>query len=59
MTGLIPFVILYKYKSELIREIRSIKIIIKKIRILIIKFWKLYTELIIDIKFISEKTAIY
>ena len=35
---LIFFTILYKYKLELIREIRSIKIIIKKIKILIAEF---------------------
>ena len=33
---LTPFIILYKYKLEIIREIKNIKIIIKKIKILII-----------------------
>ena len=32
---LTPFIILYNYKLEIIREARSIKIIAKKIRILI------------------------
>ena len=57
--GLIPFAALYKYKLELIRETKNIKTITKKTRILIIKFWKLYIELIINIKFILEKTVIY
>ena len=59
MMGLIFFVILYGYKSELTREIRSIKIIVEKVRMLIVKFQKLYIELVIDIRFISEKIIIY
>ena len=59
MTGLIPFVVLYGYKSELIRKVRSIKIIAEKARILIIEFQKLHTELIINIRFILERTVIY
>ena len=34
---LMPFAALYNYESELIREVRSIKIIVKKVRILIIQ----------------------
>ena len=56
---LIFFTILYRYKPELIKEAKSIKIIIKKVRILINKFWKLHTELIINIKFILKKAVIY
>ena len=59
MIGLISFIILYKYKLKLIREVRSIKIITEKIKISIIKFWKLYIKLIIDIRFILEKIVIY
>ena len=33
--GLIFFIVLYKYELEIIREIRSIKIIMEKIRMLI------------------------
>ena len=33
--GLTLFIILYRYKLEIIREVRSIKTIIKKIKILI------------------------
>ena len=36
MIGLIFFIILYRYKLKLIREIRNIKIIIEKVKILII-----------------------
>ena len=34
--GLTSFAVLYRYKLEITREARSIKIIIKKVRILII-----------------------
>ena len=54
-----PFTALYKYKLELIKEVKSIKIIIEKARTSIIKFWKLYIKLITNIRFISEKTTIY
>ena len=57
--GSISFAILYGYKSELIREARSIKIIIKKARMSVIEFQKLHTELAIDIRFILEKVVIY
>ena len=57
--GLISFVVLYGYKLELIREVRSIKIIIEKARILITELRKLHIELIIDIRFILERTTIY
>ena len=59
MMGLMSFTVLYGYKSEIIREARSIKIIVEKARILIVKFWKLHTELAVNIKFILEKTVIY
>ena len=57
--GSISFAVLYGYKPELIREARSIKIIIEKARILIIELWKLHIELVIDIRFILERVVIY
>ena len=33
--GLIFFIILYNYESELIKDVKGIKIIVKKVRILI------------------------
>ena len=50
---------LYGYKLELIREVKNIKTIAEKVRILITKFQKLYIELVIDIRFISERAIIY
>ena len=54
-----PFIALYNYKLELTKDIKSIKIIVEKTRILIIYLRKLYIKLLIDIKFISEKIVIY
>ena len=59
MMKLTSFAVLYEYESELIREVRNIKIIVEKARILVVKFRKLHIELIIDIRFISERVTIY
>ena len=56
---LTPFIALYRYKLELIKKVRNIKIIVKKVRTSITELQKLYRELIIDIKFILEKIIIY
>ena len=59
ITKLIFFTILYKYKSKLIKKAKSIKIITKKIKTSIAELQKLYTELVINIRFISKKITIY
>ena len=54
-----PFTALYRYELEIIREARSIKTIVEKIKILIIEFRKLHIKLIVDIRFILERAVIY
>ena len=57
--GSTSFAVLYKYKSELTRKARNIKIIVEKVRMLVAEFQKLHIELIINIRFILERAAIY
>ena len=58
-TGSTPFAALYGYEPEITREARSIKTIAEKARTSVAELRKLHTELAADIRFISERAAIY